>query len=80
MSRIPGIDPDLASEQIGKVLRAQARTYGSPLANHLVYARRPSLFGAVRGMWNAMDADGRLGNALVALVNRHIARINECAF
>ncbi len=80
MSRIPGIDADLADDEIATVLRAQTKNYGSPLANHLVYARRPSLFKAVRGMWNAMDPDGRLGDGLVALINRHVARINECAF
>ena len=37
--------------EIAKVLAAQAEHWGAPLANHLVYARRPDLFRAVRGMY-----------------------------
>ena len=54
--------------------------WGAPLANHLVYARRPDLFRAVRGMWGALDKDGMLGEALVSLVNRRVARLNGCEF
>ena len=50
------------------------------LANHLVYARRPDLFRAVRGMWSALDNDGILGAALVCLVNRRVAALNGCTF
>lgn len=80
MSRIDGIDPDLAEGYVAKVLAAQAKTWGAPLNNHLVYAQRPDLFRAVRGMWTSLDKDGILGPALVALVNRRVASLNGCLF
>ena len=80
MSRIEGIDPNDASGYVKKVLDAQREHWGAPLANHLVYARRPDLFRAVRGMWTALDKDGLLGTALVCLVNRRVAALNGCTF
>jgi alkylhydroperoxidase family enzyme len=80
MSRIPPIDPDTVSGYAASVLAAQARTWGAPLNNHLVYAHRPKLFKAVRGMWSAVDADGLLGPGLLALVNRRVASLNGCVF
>ena len=80
MARIEGVDPDNAPQPIRRVLAAQAEQWGAPLANHLIYARRPALFRAVRGMWGALDEDGTLGAALVALVNRRVAQLNGCPF
>jgi hypothetical protein len=80
MSRIDGLDPGTARGYVQKVLEAQRDLWGAPLANHLVYARRPDLFRAVRGMWSALDKDGLLGTALVCLVNRRVARLNGCEF
>jgi len=80
MSRIDGIDPADAGGYVLKVLEAQRQLWGAPLANHLVYARRPDLFRAVRGMWSALDKDGLLGTALVCLVNRRVAALNGCEF
>jgi hypothetical protein len=80
MTRIPGIDPERADGYVRRVLDAQRRTWGAPLANHLLYARRPELFRAARGMWNALDPDGVLGDALVSLVNRRVAMLNGCVF
>jgi len=80
MSRIKGIEPGSAQGYVAQVLAAQAKRWGAPLANHLVYAHRPELFRAVRGMWTALDKDSRLGAALVALVNRRVARLNGCEF
>ena len=80
MPRIPPIDPDTTTGYTAKVLDAQAKTWGAPLNNHLVYAHRPKLFKAVRGMWTAVDADGLLGDALLALVNRRVASLNGCVF
>lgn len=80
MSRVDGIDPDNATGYIARILEAQRRTWGAPLTNHLVYARRPDLFRAARGMWSALDNDGILGTALVCLVNRRVAALNGCAF
>ena len=80
MSRIPGVDADRATGSIAKVLRAQAEAWGAPLLNHLVYARRPALFRAVRGMWSGLNKDQLLDEALVALVNRRVAALNGCVF
>lgn len=78
--RIPPIDPDATRGYTASVLAAQARTWGAPLNNHLIYAHRPKLFKAVRGMWNGVDADDLLGNGLLALVNRRVASLNGCVF
>ncbi len=80
MSRIDGIDPADASGYVARVLEAQRTTWGAPLANHLVYARRPDLFRAVRGMWSALDKEGLLGESLVCLLNRRVASLNGCTF
>lgn len=80
MSRIKGIDPDRATGRVARVLQAQRDSWGQPLANHLIYARRPDLFRGARGMWSALDNDGILGTALVCLINRRVAALNGCAF
>ena len=80
MTRIEGVNPEETTGYIGKVLQAQAETWGGPLANHLLYARRPALFKAVRGMWTGLDKDGFLPETLVALVNRRVAAHNGCVF
>lgn len=80
MSRVPGVDLEKAQGYVKKVLEAQRQVWGAPLANHLVYAHRPELFRAVRGMWAALDKGGQLGEVLVSLVNRRVASLNGCEF
>ena len=80
MSRIPPVDPEDTDGYVRKVLDAQQSTWGAPLNNHLVYAHRPGLFKAARGMWNSLDGDRLLGEELVALVNRRVAMLNGCVF
>ncbi len=80
MTRIDGVDPDRADKQIKAVLEAQAKKWGAPLANHLLYARRPTVFRGVRGMWSGLDASGLINPKLVALVNRRVAALNDCVF
>lgn len=80
MSRIEGADPRKQETAIRRVLEGQAKIWGAPLANHLVYARRPSLFRAFRGVWLALNRDAVLDEKLVALVNRRVAGINGCVF
>ncbi len=65
---------------IKQVLDAQARQWGAPLANHLLYARRPSIFRGVRAMWTGIDASGRVDGRLRALINRRVAALNGCEF
>lgn len=45
-----------------------------------VYARRPTILRAVRGMWCGLDASGLLDPGLVAMVNRRVVTINRCEF
>jgi len=80
MSRIPEVPADTTQGYISRILEAQAKTWGAPLNNHLLYAHRPELFRAVRGMWNTLDKDGLLGGVLVALINRRVAMLNGCVF
>jgi len=78
--RIDGIDPDGAEPRIKAVLDAQTGKWGAPLANHLVYARVPEIFRAVRGMWSGLDAAKRVDAKLHALLNRRVAALNGCEF
>jgi hypothetical protein len=80
MTRLP--DADLASldPRIRAVLEAQQKRWGAALLNHLIYARRPSIFHAVRGMWSGLGASGLLDPKLVAILNRRVAYLNGCEF
>jgi hypothetical protein len=80
MARIEGVDPNEVDEPIAAVLQSQARKWGGPLLNHLLYARRPSIFRGARGMWGGLDASGLIDPKLAALVNRRVAMLNRCAF
>ena len=78
--RIPGIELADADARTSAVLNAQSNKWGSPLINHLVYARLPAIFKAVRGMWSGLSESGLLADDLVVLVNRRVAILNNCAF
>lgn len=80
MARIEGIRLTEADDATRKVLDAQARKWGSPLLNHLVYARRPAILRAVRAMWTGLAASGLIDEKLQALVNRRVASLNGCEF
>jgi hypothetical protein len=78
--RIPGVDPTQAEGPIRAVFNAQAERWGAPLINHLLYARRPSIFRGARAMWTGLDQSGLIDATLQALVNRRVAYLNNCAF
>lgn len=78
--RIPGIDPSKADGPILAVLKAQAERWGAPLINHLLYARRPSIFRGARAMWTGLDQSRLIDGTLQALINRRVAYLNGCAF
>jgi alkylhydroperoxidase family enzyme len=80
MARIDGVNPDEVEPQIKKVFEAQTTTWGAPLANHLIYARRPSIFRGVRAMWTGIGTSGLIDEPLQALINRRVAAINGCEF
>ena len=78
--RIEGVRPEEADDYARRVLEAQAKQWGAPLINHLVHARRPTIFRGVRAMWQGLDGSGLIDPRLVALVNRRVAAINGCEF
>lgn len=80
MARIPDANIDDAERGIRSVLDAQTKTWGAPLLNHLIYARRPSIFRGVRAMWTGIDSSGLIDARLLALVNRRVAFLNGCEF
>lgn len=78
--RIPGVDPDKADGPIRAVFNAQTERWGAPLINHLLYARRPSIFRGARAIWTGIDQSGLIDQQLQALINRRVAYLNNCAF
>jgi len=80
MARISNVDPNAVETRIRAVLDAQRKKWGAPLMNHLIYARRPSIFHGVRGMWSGIDASGLIDPKLQAMVNRRVAYLNGCEF
>ena len=81
MARIDGVDPERVSDDYtAKVLAGQAKTWGAPLLNHLIYARRPSIFRGVRGMWAGLEGSRLIDGRLASLLNRRVAALNRCEF
>jgi hypothetical protein len=80
MARIPEVDPKNAERYIREVLEAQTKLWGAPLLNHLIYARRPTIFRGVRAMWGGLEGSGLIDPKLAALVNRRVAFLNHCEF
>ena len=80
MSRVTPVEPSSVPPEISRVFEAQTKRWGSPLLNHLVYARLPALFRGVRGMWGALGQLGVIDPGLEALVNRRVAAHNGCVF
>ena len=80
MARIANIKVEEADQYIASVLEAQTKTWGAPLLNHLLYARRPSIFRGARAMWSGIEASGLIDGRLRALINRRVASLNGCEF
>ncbi len=80
MARIDGVNPDAVDGYAQRVFSAQAKSWGGPLLNHLLYARRPTIFKAARGMWGGLGGSGLVDPSLIGLVNRRIAAHNGCVF
>jgi hypothetical protein len=80
MARVTNADVENADPAIKAVLNAQEKKWGGPLLNHLIYARRPTIFRAVRGMWSGIDASGLIDGKLQAIINRRVAFLNGCEF
>ena len=80
MPRIEGVEIASLDARTQAVFEAQTRKWGAPLRNHLLYARRPSIFRAVRGMWSGIEESGLINAGLQALINRRVAAHNGCVF
>lgn len=80
MARIEDADAQTVEGYIKRVFEAQRQKWGAPLLNHLLYARRPTIFRGARGMWGGIEASGLIDGELQALVNRRVAAINGCEF
>ncbi len=80
MARLDGVEPGQVASPIEAVFQAQTNRWGAPLLNHLLYARRPTIFRGVRAMWTGIDSSGLIDSALQALLNRRVAALNGCEF
>lgn len=80
MARIEGVDSDHVDRYTKDVFAAHTKIWGAPLLNHLLYARRPSIFRGVRGMWTGIEASGLIDPRLQTLLNRRVAALNGCEF
>lgn len=66
--------------QVAEVFRQQVSRWGATLKPYEVYARRPSIFMSVIGMWNGIKMSGLIDPSLSALINRRVASLNGCLF
>jgi hypothetical protein len=80
MARIEGADLAQVDHYTRRVFAAQVKKWGAPLLNHLLYARRPTIFRAARGMWTGLEASRLIDAKLQALINRRVASLNNCEF
>ena len=80
MARVADANLENADKYIKSVLEAQSKAWGAPLLNHLLYARRPTIFRGARGMWGGIEGSGLLDPSLRALINRRVAALNGCEF
>ena len=80
MARIDDADFGKIDRYARDILEAQKKTWGDPLLNHLLYARRPSIFRGARAMWTGIEASGLIEPRLRALLNRRVAALNGCEF
>jgi len=80
MARVADVNAEAADRYVRTVLNAQRKVWGAPLLNHLVYARRPSIFKGARAMWGGLEESGLISAALRSLINRRVASLNGCMF
>ena len=80
MARVADVNTREADRYIKDVLDAQSKAWGAPLLNHLLYARRLSIFKGARAMWTGIEASGLVDAALRSLLNRRVAFLNGCEF
>ncbi len=80
MARIADANLEQTDGYVKDVLAAQKKTWGAPLLNHLLYARRLSIFRGARAMWSGIESSGLVDARLRGLINRRVASLNGCEF
>lgn len=80
MARIKDVDRDRVDSFTRRTFESQERTWGGALLPQLLYARRPTIFRSVQGMWAGLGGSKLLSPPLVALLNRRVASLNGCVF
>jgi alkylhydroperoxidase family enzyme len=80
MARVADVNVEEADRYVKDVLEAQRKVWGAPLLNHLLYARRPTIFRGARAMWGGIEGSGLIDPSLRALINRRVASLNGCEF
>jgi hypothetical protein len=80
MARVADVNVEEADSYTKAVLEAQKKVWGAPLLNHLLYARRPTIFRGARAMWGGIEGSGLIDPGLRALLNRRVASLNNCEF
>jgi hypothetical protein len=80
MPRISGVDRSRVEPAIERTFQGQEKKWGTVLAPYPLYARRPTIFRSVQGMWAGLAQSGLLDRRLVALLNRRVASLNGCVF
>lgn len=80
MARITGLKKDQVGISISRAFEQQVARWGAPLEPYEIFARRPSIFHAVLGMWAGLTASGLIDGSLTSLINRRIAELNGCVF
>ncbi|MDP9369077.1 MAG: hypothetical protein M3Q03_12485 [Chloroflexota bacterium] len=79
-SQVAGVDPSETEGEIRAMLRAQAERWDGPLANHLLYARLPTILRGARAMWTYIAASRLVEPGFQAPVNRRAAALNGWQF
>lgn len=80
MARIADVTVEETDRYTQNVFDAQSKAWGGPLLNHLIYARRPSIFRGARAMWGGIESSGLVDASLRSLINRRVAYLNGCEF
>jgi alkylhydroperoxidase family enzyme len=80
MARVNGANREQVEPSIERAFQGQEKKWGGVLGPYPMYARRPTIFKAVQGMWVALAQSGLIDRGLVALVNRRVASLNGCVF
>jgi len=80
MARLAEAEIGKTEDRVRRDLEGQAARWGAPLTPSLIQARNPEIYVAVRRMWKALGASGKIDPAFAALVNRRVAALNGCVF